>query len=205
MISRFRAGFARLAAFALLAFGLASAAALAPASAAVSVRVDLSSQRMSVTNGKGESYNWAISSGRMGYVTPRGTYRPTALKRMHYSSKYNNAPMPHSIFFHRGWAIHGTGAVGALGRPASHGCVRLAPGNAAKLFAMVQREGATITITGQPPHMMNIAKGKQKTQFAKKTGKKKTMVARSRAAEPMAFAPVHRAPGVKAWQQRPVR
>ena len=181
------------------------AASLAPASAAVSVRVDLSSQRMTVTNGKGETYNWAVSSGRMGYVTPRGVYRPQSLSRMHYSRKYGMAPMPHSIFFHKGWAIHGTSAVGALGRPASHGCIRLSPANAAKLFAMVQKEGATISITGQPPHMMNVAKNKSKTQFAKKTGKKKTMIARSHAAEPMAFAPVQRAPGVKAWQQRPVR
>jgi hypothetical protein len=142
----------------------------------------------------------------MGFVTPRGTYRPQSLRRMHYSSKYNNAPMPHSIFFHKGWAIHGTSAVGALGRPASHGCIRLAPGNAAKLFNMVQRQGAVIAINGQPPHMMNIAKKKTNTQLAKANSKKKTFVASSRrAAEPLAYAPVKRTPGVKAWQQRPVR
>ena len=114
--------------------------------------------------------------------------------------------MPHSIFFHKGWAIHGTSAVGALGRPASHGCIRLAPGNAAKLFNMVQRQGAVIAINGQPPHMMNIAKKKTNTQLAKANSKKKTFVASSRrAAEPLAYAPVKRTPGVKAWQQRPVR
>ncbi len=196
--------FARLAALAaVVAAGLWAA----PASATVNISVDLASQRMTVTNSRGETYNWAISSGRMGYVTPRGVYRPQSLRRMHYSSRYNNAPMPHSIFFHRGWAIHGTSAVRDLGRPASHGCIRLAPGNAARLFSMVQRDGAVIRINGQPPHMMNIAKKKTNTQVAKANAKKRIAVAsaKRRAAEPLAFAPVKRAPGVKAWQQRPVR
>ncbi len=106
--------FARLAALAaVVVAGLWAA----PASATVNISVDLASQRMTVTNSRGETYNWAISSGRMGYVTPRGVYRPQSLRRMHYSSRYNNAPMPHSIFFHRGWAIHGTSAVRDLGRP----------------------------------------------------------------------------------------
>ena len=191
--------FARFSAIAFLAL---AALWSAPASATVRVSVDLATQRMSVTNNKGETFNWAISSGRMGYVTPRGSYRPQSLRRMHYSSKYNNAPMPHSIFFHKGWAIHGTSAVRDLGRPASHGCIRLAPGNAAKLFAMVQREGAIINISGQPPHIMNIAKKKSKVQVAK-AAKKKVHVASSkrRTAAPMAFAPVQRAPGVRAWQR----
>ena len=195
--------FARLAALAaVVAAGLWAA----PASATVNISVDLASQRMTVTNSRGETHNWAISSGRMGYVTPRGVYRPQSLRRLHYSSRYNTAPMPHSIFFHRGWAIHGTSAVRDLGRPASHGCIRLAPGNAAKLFSMVQRDGAVIRINGQPPHMMNIAKKRSNTQLAKANAKKKTFVANSRrGAEPLAFAPVKRAPGVKAWQQRPVR
>ena len=82
----------------------------APASATVNISVNLSAQRMTVTNSKGETFNWAISSGRMGYVTPRGVYRPQSLQRMHYTRKYGMSPMPHSIFFHRGWAIHGTSA-----------------------------------------------------------------------------------------------
>ena len=195
--------FAHLAAIAILA---AATMWTAPASATVNISVNLAAQRMTVTNSKGETHNWAISSGRMGYVTPRGVYRPQSLRRMHYSSKYNNAPMPHSIFFHKGWAIHGTGAVRDLGRPASHGCIRLAPGNAAKLFSMVQREGAVIRISGQPPHMMNIARKKSNTQLAKANAKKKSFVANSRrAAQPLAYAPVKRTPGVKVWQQRPAR
>ena len=203
MFSKLISSFGRIAALAVL---MLAAMWVAPASATVNISVNLATQRMNVTTSSGESYNWAISSGRMGFVTPRGTYRPQSLRRMHYSSKYNNAPMPHSIFFHKGWAIHGTSAVGDLGRPASHGCIRLAPGNAAKLFNMVQRQGAVIAINGQPPHMMNIAKKKTNTQLAKANSKKKTFVASSRrAAEPLAYAPVKRTPGVKAWQQRPVR
>jgi hypothetical protein len=203
MFSKLISSFGRIGALAVL---MLATMWVAPASATVNISVNLATQRMNVTTSSGESYNWAISSGRMGFVTPRGTYRPQSLRRMHYSSKYNNAPMPHSIFFHKGWAIHGTSAVGDLGRPASHGCIRLAPGNAAKLFNMVQRQGAVIAINGQPPHMMNIAKKKTNTQLAKANSKKKTFVASSRrAAEPLAYAPVKRTPGVKAWQQRPVR
>jgi hypothetical protein len=70
---------------------------------------------------------------------------------MHYSRKYDMSPMPYSIFFRGGYAIHGSYATGALGRPASHGCVRLAPENAAVLYQLVQMEGASISITGSPP------------------------------------------------------
>jgi len=122
-----------------------------PAAAVVQIDIDLSKQRMVVSDKRGAKHVWPISSGRRGYVTPRGHFRPTALKRMHYSRKYDNAPMPYSIFFRGGYAIHGTNAVGLLGRPASHGCVRLAPGAAARLFSMVRRDGARIRIVGSPP------------------------------------------------------
>jgi hypothetical protein len=118
------------------------------AQALVHIHVDLSSQRMRVTSDSGRSYNWAISSARSGFYTPRGSYRPTSLQVMHRSRKYHNSPMPHSIFFAGGYAIHGTYETGSLGRPASHGCIRLSPGAAAKLFSMVKAEGASITITG---------------------------------------------------------
>jgi lipoprotein-anchoring transpeptidase ErfK/SrfK len=113
-----------------------------PASAAALVaHIDIGSQRMTIkVNGKTQ-YHWAVSTARPGYRTPTGSFSPKRLARVHFSSKYDNAPMPHSIFFLGGYAIHGTNAVGKLGRPVSHGCVRLAPGNAAKLFAMVQKYG----------------------------------------------------------------
>jgi len=111
------------------------------AQATVSVRVDISSQTMSVSVDGWPYATWRVSTARSGYWTPRGSYRPFALKRMHYSRKYDNSPMPHSIFFKGGYAIHGTGYVRYLGRPASHGCIRLAPGNAARLFSLVRQHG----------------------------------------------------------------
>ena len=80
-----------------------------------------------------------------GYHTPRGAWRPYSLKKMHYSRKYDNSPMPHSIFFLGGYAIHGTGYVKSLGRPASHGCIRLHPQNASRLFNLVRKHGMKST------------------------------------------------------------
>ncbi|WP_421723246.1 L,D-transpeptidase [Bauldia sp.] len=114
----------------------------APAMAAkVEARIDLSSQRMYVKVNGVTKYKWAVSTGRAGYRTPTGTYRPKRLERSWYSRKYDNAPMPHSVFFHGGYAIHGTTAVRNLGRPASHGCVRLHPSNAAKLYSLIRKYG----------------------------------------------------------------
>lgn len=123
-------------------FGLAHATA--------SIHIDLSTQTMHVDSNEG-SYTWPVSTARAGYATPRGSYAPTGMQRMHYSRKYHMSPMPYSIFFRGGYAIHGTYATGALGRPASHGCVRLAPGNAKRLYEIVQAEGGSISITGAPP------------------------------------------------------
>jgi lipoprotein-anchoring transpeptidase ErfK/SrfK len=131
--------------FALVLAALAALFFAAPASAATVVaKISLSTQRMTVTVNGVTRYSWPVSTARSGYRTPVGSFRPTLLKKMHYSSKYDNSPMPHSIFFLGGYAIHGTGAVRSLGRPASHGCVRLAPGNAAALYSLVsQNRGAT--------------------------------------------------------------
>ena len=122
------------------------AAAPAPAAARVLIRVDKGAQRMLVTvNGK-LRHSWAVSTGRTQYETPTGTFRPFRLAREHYSKEWDDAPMPHSIFFTaRGHAIHGSTDTRRLGRRASHGCVRLAPSNAAALFALVQAEGPNAT------------------------------------------------------------
>ena len=120
------------------------------AHATVRIQIDLTTQRMQVDSSSG-SWNWPVSTARDGYVTPPGEYEPTGMERMHYSQKYDNAPMPYSIFFYGGYAIHGSYATGSLGRPASHGCIRLSPGHARKLYEMVGAEGATISIGGEPP------------------------------------------------------
>ncbi len=126
------------------------------AQALVRIHIDLSAQRMEVQSDSG-SYTWPISTARSGYVTPRGSFAPTSLQRMHYSKKYHMSPMPYSIFFLGGYAIHGTYETANLGRPVSHGCVRLAPANAATLFQMVQAEGARISISGTPPRRSMLA------------------------------------------------
>ena len=118
--------------------------------AQVRVDVDLGAQVMRVSAGAGESYEWPISSGSFGRATPRGEFRPYALYPMVYSWKYGNEPMPHSIFFHGQYAIHGTLETDLLGRPASHGCIRLSPRAAATLYELVSREGAVIRIGGGP-------------------------------------------------------
>lgn len=120
------------------------------AQALVHVQIDLTHQRMHVTSDEGD-YDWPISSARSGFTTPDGSYAPTHMELMHYSKKYHMSPMPHAIFFRGGYAIHGTYETGSLGRPASHGCVRLSPGNAARLYSMVEAEGARIGISGTPP------------------------------------------------------
>ena len=96
-------------------------------------KVDLSSQTMTVTHRGVVKYRWKVSTARRGKVTPTGSWSAKWLSRYHKSSRYNNAPMPYSIFYSGNFAVHGTNQVKALGRPASSGCVRLHPSNAAKL------------------------------------------------------------------------
>lgn len=143
-------GFFRMAA-SIAAAGLLSFFVMGSAAEAkVAVRIDISSQTMSVSVNGWHYASWRVSTARRGYWTPRGAFRPFMLKRMHYSRKYDNSPMPHSIFFLGGYAIHGTGYVRSLGRPASHGCIRLAPGNAARLYSLVRQygnKGTRIVIT----------------------------------------------------------
>jgi lipoprotein-anchoring transpeptidase ErfK/SrfK len=131
-----------------LLLGAALVLAAGPASAAIVARIDNSQQRMRVYVDGGLAYVWPVSTARRGYRTPPGHYRVQRMERMWYSRKYDWSPMPHALFFRGGYAIHGTYSVRQLGRPASHGCVRLAPGNARTLFDMVRaRGGASVVVT----------------------------------------------------------
>ena len=127
------------------------------------VAIDLTHQRMHVSSNEG-SFDWPISSARSGFHTPGGSFAPQRLERMHYSHLYHMSPMPYAIFFAGGYAIHGTYATGALGQPASHGCVRLSPGNAAALFSMVQHEGARISISGTPPASPRLYEARRRSR-----------------------------------------
>jgi lipoprotein-anchoring transpeptidase ErfK/SrfK len=125
----------------LLATSISLIAFVKDVSAGVTAQVNISSQTMRVYVDGELQHVWPISSGRMGYRTPSGVYRPTVLRAFHRSSKYGGSPMPHSIFFRGGYAIHGSYEVRSLGRPASHGCIRLHPANARELFQMVRYYG----------------------------------------------------------------
>jgi len=128
----------------LLLFSLTEVGTSVAASKIVA-RIDLSQQRMSVYVKGRRQYSWPVSTARRGYRTPVGSFRPKVLKRMHYSRKYHNSPMPHSVFFLGGYAIHGTGAISRLGRRASHGCIRLHPGNARRLYSLIRAYGMNNT------------------------------------------------------------
>jgi lipoprotein-anchoring transpeptidase ErfK/SrfK len=124
-----------------LAAMMAAAQPVAASAARLVATVDLSSQTMTVTHRGVVKYRWSVSTARRGKVTPTGSWSAKWLSRNHRSSRYNNAPMPYSIFYSGNYAVHGTNQVSRLGSPASAGCVRLHPSNAATLFSLAQREG----------------------------------------------------------------
>lgn len=116
-------------------------APLAASASSIVARVSVSRQTLYVYVDGMLRYEWPVSTAAAGMVTPRGEWNAEWLSRWHRSRQYNNAPMPFAIFFHEGYAIHATEATWALGRPASHGCVRLHPDNASLLFSMVEEQG----------------------------------------------------------------
>jgi lipoprotein-anchoring transpeptidase ErfK/SrfK len=137
-----------------VAVALACCFAINPAAASVVINIDKSTQRMSVSVDGSARYVWPVSTGRPGYGTPNGVFHPQRMARSWFSKKYYNSPMPHSIFFYHGFAVHGSYEISRLGGPASHGCVRLHPNNAATLYALVKDEGmgaTRIVVSGENP------------------------------------------------------
>jgi hypothetical protein len=136
----------------------------APASANILITVDKSSQRMSVSVDGQPRWNWRVSTGAPGYDTPSGTFRAFRMEASHFSKEFDDAPMPHSIFFtQRGHAVHGYLNTSHLGLPVSHGCVRLDPQNASALYALVKQQGVlntTVVITG---HVSDAAVARRRT------------------------------------------
>ena len=122
------------------------------AQANVSITVDKNAQMMTVAVDGVERYQWPVSTGNPSHETPNGSFRTFRMEEDHYSKEFDDAPMPHSIFFTKvGHAIHGTDSEGKLGTPVSHGCVRLSRANATTLYALVEKEGVlntTVTLTG---------------------------------------------------------
>ena len=147
----------RSGAFLSLLFGAGALAVAfaAPASATILVNIDKDTQRMTVTVDGAQRYVWPVSTGRAGYDTPSGTFRPNRMDADHLSQEWDNAPMPHTMFFDlHGHAIHGFFDVKHLGMAVSHGCVRLSPDHATTLFDLVKSEGmanTSVVVTGRTP------------------------------------------------------
>lgn len=125
----------------VVAFCLGVLALPATADVRVLARVSISEQVVRVYHEGRHLFTWPVSTAKAPKITPLGRYTPEFLSRNHRSSRYNNAPMPYAIFYRGNYAIHGTTQIKRLGRPASHGCVRLHPDNARVLFRMVKAEG----------------------------------------------------------------
>jgi hypothetical protein len=147
---------------------LAAALALplaAPANASILITIDKSAQQMSVAVDGAQRYVWPVSTGRPGYDTPNGTYKPNRMDADHFSQEWDNAPMPHTIFFDmHGHAIHGFFDVKHLGRAVSHGCVRLSPDHATTLFNLVKAEGMSetkVVVAGRTPGGDNVPVAQQ--------------------------------------------
>ncbi|PAQ07531.1 L,D-transpeptidase [Mesorhizobium temperatum] len=129
----------------LLGVGNGVAHAANRAANQIVARISLSQQTMEVLVDGRPTFAWKVSTGDRAHVTPTGSFKPTRMHQMWYSRKYDNAPMPHSVFFKGGYAVHATNFVKRLGRPASHGCVRLHPDNAADFYQLVEIFGPANT------------------------------------------------------------
>ena len=131
----------------MLIVSMAALTAAGTARAEILLKIDKSTQQMTVIRDGAVLHTWPVSTGRAGYPTPSGSFKAFRMEKDHYSKEWDDAPMPHSIFFTKiGHAIHGTDSVGRLGTPASHGCVRLHPANAAVLYSLVKQYGAGNTL-----------------------------------------------------------
>ena len=150
--------------------------------AAVLISIDKAAQRMTVIVDGELRWSWLVSTGRAGYDTPNGGYTAFRMEKDHFSREWDDAPMPHSIFFTRiGHAIHGTDQSKRLGQPASHGCVRLAPENAKQLFALVKEHGVLntqVVVDGEipppPPPPAPVARRKPPAPEQDRTGSTRT-------------------------------
>ena len=145
-----------------LTAGFLILALLGPARAEIIIKVNKNAQEMTVMRDGDVLYTWPVSTGRTSYATPSGSYPAFRMEAEHYSKEWDDAPMPHSIFFTKfGHAIHGSYDTKNIGAPVSHGCVRLSPAHAATLFAVVKQDGVANTkviVTGSEQAALGRAK-----------------------------------------------
>jgi hypothetical protein len=177
------------------------------AQAKVSITVDKNAQLMTVAVDGVERYHWPVSTGNPSHETPNGTFRTFRMEEDHYSKEFDDAPMPHSIFFTKiGHAIHGTESEGHLGIPVSHGCVRLSRANASTLYALVQQEGVlntTVTLTGSS--QIALARNPRSRANTAVAGRDPTQPYDQQynaVGDPVVITPQQAAPGQYAPQQR---
>ncbi|MGO3928901.1 L,D-transpeptidase [Rhodopseudomonas pseudopalustris] len=173
--------------------------AASTAQAKVAITVDKDNQEMTVAVDGVERYRWPVSTGNPSHETPNGSFRTFRMEADHYSKEFDDAPMPHAIFFTRqGHAIHGTDAAGKLGVPVSHGCIRLSRDNASTLYALVEKDGVlntTVNLTGS-----------SRVALAKQPGNKANTAVARRAPAPSydgAGEPVELAPRAQPRVARP--
>ncbi|MGH6716429.1 MAG: L,D-transpeptidase, partial [Bradyrhizobium sp.] len=172
------------------------------AQAAVAVTVDKNTQTLTVAVDGVPRYQWPVSTGVPTYETPDGTFHAFRMDADHFSKQYDNAPMPHSIFFTKtGIAIHGTEEQSRIGTPASHGCVRLSRAHAATLFALVKQQGllsTTVTVTGSSRTWLAHNRGRTAVASAAQPAR-----ARYSGGQPMALTPQPQYYSGYQSQQRP--
>ncbi len=100
------------------------------------IEVDLSSQTTTAWQGNSLMRSMVVSTGISRYPTPTGQFRIYAK----YPSVTMSGPgyylpgVPHSMFFYRGYALHGTYWHSNFGQPMSHGCINLTQADAAWLY-----------------------------------------------------------------------
>jgi hypothetical protein len=171
------------------------------AQANVSITIDKNTQMMTVAVDGAERYHWPVSTGIPSRETPNGSFRTFRMEEDHYSKEFDDAPMPHSIFFTKiGHAIHGTDSESRLGTPASHGCVRLSRANAAKLYALVEEQGVlntTVTLTGSS--QIALARNpRTRNAVARRDGTEQDAPQYNAAGDPIVLAPQQIAPQARA-------
>jgi len=177
------------------------------AQAKVSITVDKDAQQMTVAVDGVERYHWPVSTGIPSYETPNGSFRTFRMEEDHYSKEFDDAPMPHSIFFTKiGHAIHGTDSEGRLGTPVSHGCVRLSRAHASTLYALVEREGVlntTVTLTGSSQiALARNPRSRANTAVARRDPAEQYAPQGDTAGDPVMLTPPQGAPGQYAPQVR---
>ncbi|MCC5642151.1 L,D-transpeptidase [Nostoc sp. CHAB 5824] len=100
------------------------------------IEIDLSEQRLRAWEGKKLVYSYRISGGKRSTPTPIGRFRINSKYRTHRmrGRGYNIPDVPYTMYFYRGYAIHGAYWHNRFGTPVSHGCVNLPVKQARNLY-----------------------------------------------------------------------